>query len=262
MLDSPWYIGDNPVCAVDDIDGLSLVVDEATEIDESSWEPTTAFSGGGNCILNLEDLATWMEENFCCRHCTVKGQTSSVKLGAVLIGLGTELKFTCDCASSGHTHLETLSPREVVVPIRAREGSSTEKIGKSSQLYKGTRYAINMQFTIDMLYSGSGFVDAESFCGLLGFDRCITNQLWKALEDHIGLIGQDICLEVVQSNLDLELQLSEVDDKGKKILIVSFDMGWQKYSTGRCYNSLSGQAFLIGAVEATRCLDTSMASIR
>ena len=70
--------------------------------------------------------------------------------------------------------------------------------------------------------------------------------LWKAIEDHVGIIEQGVALRIVNDNYDLEVSLSDIDEQEKKMLIVSFDMGWQKRSTGRSYNSLSGQAFLIG----------------
>ena len=98
-----------------------------------------------------------------------------------------------------------------------------------------------------MQFSGIGFSDAMSISGLLGLDGSLYLDMWKAIEDHVGIIQQECALLATERCYAEELNQSSVDSDGSKILVCSFDMGWHKWSTGHIYNSLSGQAFLIGA---------------
>ena len=56
-----------------------------------------------------------------------------------------------------------------------------------------------------------------------------------------------------------EWKKKEIQDREQVLLIVSFDMGWQKHSSGNKYDSLSGHAFMIGAEsrKVIHCVVTS-----
>ena len=51
----------------------------------------------------------------------------------------------------------------------------------------------------------------------------------------------------------------EKDKRHQVQITFSFDMGWQKRSSGNCYDSLSGHVFMIGAesCEIIHCVVTS-----
>ena len=228
---------DSSYHADDDIDGATMDVElESDGKQEATYEPGLA--------LVDENLLSFLRTNFCCCVCASKGNNSSLDLNHKTIGLETTIYYSCNqCGDSSQ-----LEPTKATAPIRARSGSPNRPLrSEDSDFSMGLQYAINQQFVPAMQFSGLSFSDAMSISGLLGLDGSLYWDMWKAIEDHVGIIQHECALLATERCYAEELNQSSVDSDGSKILVCSFDMGWHKWSTGHIYNSLSGQAFLIGA---------------
>ena len=137
-------------------------------------------------------------------------------------------------------------------------------------------YEINLQAMMAAFYCGTGAADiakAVSFLGLSGgksFERSFSNRspkMCKLITSVInGLVRNSLKAEIeetIREKLNDEKYTNEeiktatkayfdkdeenIPDIIKKVgLAVSYDMGWQKRSTGKLYDSLSGHGFIFG----------------
>ena len=216
--------------------------DPVTSDDEDDDDDDTHSSSDEldyNALINLKALKSYIEDNFVCKHCIAEGGKKKGPSGVVVSmttkGLATTVQSCCQPKrKSNASHTCRLEPAEMVTSKkRNRNGFSS--------------YSLNQQFVLGLQYNGLGNDGAESLCGFLGMKQPWTKRTWHSLEavvaDKVIPLGYD----VINANLKAEIALSPINPDGSIDLVVSFDMGWQKRSTGNSYNSPSGHAFLIGA---------------
>ena len=133
-------------------------------------------------------------------------------------------------------------------------------------IQRQTDYAINILWVLGFLTSGDGGTEAGRLMGLLGLPHStfMQKRFFTSIESRISphIIG--LCDEVLASNLNDEVRLfynNKRNDEGvlmydlwlrKELqspadwpkLPMSTDMAWQKRSSGKRYDSLSGHALL------------------
>jgi hypothetical protein len=100
-----------------------------------------------------------------------------------------------------------------------------------------------------MQCSGLGLAGGESTCGVPGLANFMTRRAWGEIETIVGKHEYDVTSQVILENLEKEIALSPRDPSNRNyhdLVGSSFDMGWNGRSSGNTYNSLSGQAFMIG----------------
>jgi len=83
------------------------------------------------------------------------------------------------------------------------------------------------------------------------FPRLLPFNMYKCLEVHTGLIGENLTNLIVSDNFEAELSARATNKDFAslfaRLFAMSVYMGWQKRSTGHSYDSMSGHAALIGA---------------
>ena len=173
---------------------------------------------------------------------------------------------------------EKILPRRekrMIRPLRNKKFSVRERVrvwGKGSII----DYEINLRAMMAAFYCGTGAADiakAISFLGLPGgksFERSFSNhspKMCKLITSVVnGVVRSSLKAEIeetIREKLNDEKYTHEqikkatkaffdndeqnIPDIIKKVgLAVSYDMGWQKRSTGKLYDSLSGHGFIFG----------------
>lgn len=184
-----------------------------------------------------------------CRSCR-KG-TLNVTFDSVCLGTVIETKCTRPvCQSRSRSTLE---------------GTSMVK-GKHNRI---TDYAINVEYVLSMILSGDGGTEAGRTLGLMDLPNgtsTMQKTSFPAIEYELSHYIVPYTKELLEANLLEEVCLTYKDDpsfdykawkqawtnghpfpydKMPKVF-VSYDMGWQKRSSGRRYDSHSGHAAVVG----------------
>ena len=143
--------------------------------------------------------------------------------------------------------------------------SGKTKHNSSDSRYAALKwYCINFQWVFGMQLIGSGGRESTKLLGMLnlpwnGFEK----KTFTKIEAHAGMAErlvrdleiEEALREEIKHTLEHNNQLygekcspSDKDKNNNKVkLTVTEDMGWQKISSGRRYDSSSGHAFIIGA---------------
>ena len=120
-------------------------------------------------------------------------------------------------------------------------------------------YKQNIEIVLATLACGIGATDSADFLSFLNFPNMVSFQrkLFFKIENVIGKYLRDVAHRSMQEMLAKEVEATSKgkgiivdnieDNKQNKIgLTVSYDMGWNKRSSGNRYDSMSGHCFYIG----------------
>ena len=124
-------------------------------------------------------------------------------------------------------------------------------------------YDLNVRVVLATMAIGCGGSDLSDFLSLLDIPNCASfgNNAFNKIESCIGRNLRSCGIEAMEEALKEEVRLTNIangvdhdewlkipiNQRPQVLLTVSFDMGWQKRSSGNRYDSLSGHAFMIGA---------------
>ena len=228
-----------------DSDYDSDVVDdnESTSSDDKDSYSAVDYSDISNSmngIIHLHTLKEYIEQNFVCKHCSELGITSQISVSYQPIGLATTL---CHCCSNEDAkHSSSISSATIDESVATEILPKKKGWWKRSTLY----YSLNYRAIMAMQCIGRGLSDLNTVVGFLGL-RGLNPRNYKKMELFVGRHEREGCDEVIASSLQKEKLLSPKDDNGKEIIVGSYDMGWNKRSSGNRYDSLSGQAAFIGS---------------
>ena len=130
--------------------------------------------------------------------------------------------------------------------------------------YNGnTMYAINTMLVLELQQIGGGGSDAMKLLTFLNLPngKSIKDSKFKRIEDSIGNVIRNSSEISIKNALEEEIQLTlqsenriEDYDKWKRKeldpekigIVIAYDMGWNKRSTGTRYDSTSGHGVAIG----------------
>jgi len=138
--------------------------------------------------------------------------------------------------------------------------------GGSALIERQTDYAINILWVLGFLTSGDGGTEAGRLMGILGLPHSTSMQkrFFSSIESRISPHVIALCDEVLTDNLKDEVKLFYNNKRNADGVLVydlwarkelpntedwprlamSTDMAWQKRSSGKRYDSLSGHALL------------------
>ena len=221
-------------------------------------------------MLEHKPLRQMMERHIFCPKCR---SAVVVSFPTVCIASGCKIACTNDMCD----FVDMDRPASAELPYLP-EGSAL--------IERTTDYAANIEFVLSFLASGNGGKEAERLLGFLGLPNSTTmeKRSFPTIEGRIAPVISDITEEILRENLvnsvkeyygdrtynglslydqwlsnEVQLPIDQLPQ-----LTCSADMGWQKRSSGRRYDSLSGHSFLIEA--STRkpiawCLKSKTCSI-
>jgi hypothetical protein len=108
---------------------------------------------------------------------------------------------------------------------------------------------ITCSYWVYSIMAGLGYDNAKSLCGFLGLRSPFSTWGYHQLELQVGQIMIPMVDNILIANLLEEIASSLVRrDDGSIDLAASFDMAWQKRSSENAYDSTSGHAFMVGAL--------------
>ena len=206
-------------------------------------------------IFELDSLKQSFERHACCPTCG-SGLIASFPTCCLATGLRLQ------CSNEFCNFVDVQRPK-LTADIPLPDGSGSPLIERS------TDYAIIILYVLGFLTSGDGGVEAGRLLGLLGLPNSTTmeKRSFTIIEKRIGPMLQDLCKDILLENLDEEVAIyygDETDNNGNVLfdlwkqrllprqqwprLTIATDMGWQKRSSGRNYNSLSGHALFVATL--------------
>ena len=175
---------------------------------------------------------------------------------------------------------KVILPRRENRLIRPKQNKKISLRKRILTLEKGKHaildYEINIRAILAAFYCGTGpdgTARNNAFMGVPGcksWERSCHNhssKVTKLIRSVVDKVIDNALREEITASIRLKLEHLSDEEKNKAItayfnkdkdnipdaikkigLIFSYDMGWQKRSTGKIYDSLSGHAFIIGAI--------------
>ena len=204
----------------------------------------------GNRLIHWTSLQNLVHENCKCKKCN-----GPVRMLERTVGISTEVTLTCnDCNVKENSFV-----RRTKYDRLSFHKSSSES------------HAINCQFILALMQIGGGHSESEILLNFLDLPNASTfkkktfSRVQTAIRTVIETISND---SMIQSrNEEIKATIGETlfaKFLKKKLhpkdvqLTVSYDMGWNKRSSGHKYDSISGHGFVLGGIKKKilnhRCL--------
>lgn len=194
----------------------------------------------GNRLIHWDSLSLLVCSNVCCKNCG-----SEVSLTETTTGIATEVKLKCknrNCKLDQKNKLRKCNYKN----YRSRQGSSES-------------FCINLQFVLGLMQVGAGAAESGTLLTFLDmahantFHRNTFRRVQNFLRQEIKVVSNGsmkTCREEeISKTVSKEIFEQYKDNKTKPSdipLTCSYDMGWNKRSSGRKYDSISGHGFVIG----------------
>ncbi len=160
------------------------------------------------------------------------------------------------CSMNGDNNMTTTPEENAATVADNNEGTSQKKCSRPVSTYKIADFAINYLAYLMMQLFGNGISSIETMLGMLGIAITSRNcASWATVGNWLGVAQQKVADVVQKINLENEIKaieqygVQQIEDKGvmKWPRTCTYDMGWQKCTSGRDYNSPSGHGFLVGS---------------
>ena len=202
------------------------------------------------CLLHVDQLKDL--QTFKCMKCENKGENVSTDTNIKTYGMASAINLKCN---SCEVQTE-INPRPSVF---AGRGSNGEPSGRSNNAW----YETNIRLVLGTLAVGNGAMDLGDFAAIVDLPQALSfsKRPFNRIESIVGEYLRDISADSMEKAMEEEIKLT-LEDQGisyekwkntpfrnrpKVLLTVSFNMGWQKRSSGNRSDSLSGHAFMVGA---------------
>ena len=197
----------------------------------------------GNRIIHWDSMKSLVCSNLCCNRCG-----SGVKLNEKTVGIATQVGIVCNNSNCG------LNEKNIV---RRTDYSRNGEIRKDSS----ASFALNCQFILFLMQIGGGATEAGLAVTYLElphsstFEKTTFKRVHKAIRPAIVNVTdqsmkegreEEILATVGKENFDKWKEKKITPDEVK--LTTSYDMGWNKRSSGTKYDSTSGHGFVIGGL--------------
>ena len=194
----------------------------------------------GNRLIHWDSLESMIQSNTKCTHCG-----STVCLKENTIGIATSVQLTCTnrrCCLNVTNKLNRTNYSE----YNCRPNSNES-------------FAINVQLVLSLLQMGGGSTEAGVLLTFLDLPNSQTfhtktfTKIMTPIRPEIKKIT-DLCMQEARDEEIKETIGEELFERYKNgdlsssevQLVVMYDMGWNKRSSGHKYDSISGHGFLLG----------------
>ena len=179
------------------------------------------------------------------------------------VALATTLVFTCK-----RGHQSKVAPDPCPSYFEQTSTASSNRVREKASWYKS-----NVAFVLGLLASGCGGTKSSiigSFLGLPGSQYFGQNH-FAAIEDEVGPFLRQVAEHSMDEALKMEVKKTvsnhyyykwlknNIPTTKYPKLAASYDMGWQKRSSGKTYNSPSGHGMMIGC-QTSKIIDAIILS--
>jgi len=211
-----------------------------TTIGDAPQDPKIS---SGNRLLELDSLQDLIEDNTRCKLCM-----GTLSLNKKTLGIATRLELNC---------------KKCKHKVTSKVERTTFKHDNSQETSES--FLIYCLLVLGLQQIGCGASESGTLLTYLnlphahGFHR----HSFRKIESAMRLKIKEICVESMEEALEEEVRLTINEERDKEEryannqltafdipLTVGYDMGWNKQSSGRIYNSISGYGIMIwGALE-------------
>ena len=187
-----------------------------------------------NSIVSTENLVSFVCSNFCCAVCNSKVDATTFSVS--VNGIASKFDWTCQSCDTPKTRLDPV--------LLASKVPRLQQPARDHQL--------NVELCLFLMFLGRGREEADMFMGFFGINKTYNiSRVWLELEDVIGGQLENLTKRVLKENIKLETDGVEADANDRMPVDVAGDVGWNKRSSGRRYDSMSGHHFLVGMATGT-----------
>ena len=190
-----------------------------------------------------------------CKTCDEDNQgkrVSDKKVNFKTYGMASSINLTCmECQE------------DCEVPPNPSTFAGTGYDGEPSARKNNSWFEANLRFVLATLAVGNGGQDLGDFAAFLDLPQASSfatrpfNKIESIVGEHLRRVAEESMIEAWEQETEATLvsegkdyktwQDNQPSEREKVKLTVSFDMGWQKRSSGNRYDSLSSHALMIGA---------------
>ena len=140
--------------------------------------------------------------------------------------------------------------------------------GKYTLHKKSYRYQLNIKLTLSAIVSGIGPANLAQLLSFIVLPnvKAVNGGFFRNMELIVGPILRQVGIKAMEEALEKEIRLTLGSEEKIKewkegnspvSITVSFDIGWNKRSSGNRYDSISGHAFLSVACRKKLSLPSS-----
>jgi hypothetical protein len=195
-----------------------------------------------NVTLPLSKLLEFLNTSFKCGSCN---SAQAKKITLERYGIASSIYFKCvncglatSCRADLRYDLET--KWESKPPAKHFKDAKVDPVN-------GSDFDLNNKLYLATQQCGRGLTKAKVFSGVLGMNMNVLRGRWKEILEQIGLNIIEIGEECIRQNLSIEIELSPLDETtGRNKISACGDCCWDKRSSGKRYDSMSGCSVMIG----------------
>ena len=197
---------------------------------------------GENRLIELKELRKIIEHHTCCKYCG-----GSFRMEDKTIGLATQIKINCNKCEKTFT-----------------TDNQRTTFYKPNSYNTSESYLVNLLFVLGLQQIGCGSSESGIILTFLGLPHAqgFHRHSFRKLESKMRSIVKGICLrsmdEALHNEVEKVLQDDETNERKEMLnnnqlkpfdvpITIGYDMGWNKRSSGRLYNSISGHGIMVGA---------------
>jgi len=220
---------------------LKGLEDRCRRID-NRWHDTKKSQYLGNRLIDLASLSDVINQSCICKTCG-----HQMKVIEKTVGIATEIDVSCTRISCKNKNNKTAC-RRTNLDEKCSTGASVES------------FALNCSFVLGMQQIGAGGAESDTILTYLSlphahtFHRCSFHRIEMMMKPTINKISDESMKQALWEEIDStigtercnEWKRGNVRPEDVK-LTVTYDMGWQKRSSGHKYDSTSGHGFMLGA---------------
>ena len=221
-------------------------------------QPNNSSKDSGNRIVHWDSLKSLVSSNAVCKLCG-----SEIAMSEKTIGVATQVSLCCRNIYCG--------------VIKKNYVRRTNYVQNNFRIDSSESYALNCQFVLALMQTGCGASEASVNLTFLDLPHASTFQkstfprVQSAIRPFIKALSEKIMREAREKEVLTTIgQEKFIDWKEKKIpakdvkLTISYDMGWNKRSSGNKYDSMSGHGFVLGGetkkIYNTKCCRSTVPS--
>ena len=217
---------------------LRVLQDPGTDDECINASFSRLHNDNGNRIIHWDSLKSLVCTNVKCKHCD-----GEVTLTECTTGIATVVNLTCNNCKIKHNNNS--------------KKTDYEKLGFRKNSVES--FAINCQLVLALMQTGCGAAEAATLLTFLDmphsstFQKCSFRRIQLAIRSSIKKITNEAMEKAREDEIRCTLGEEKLVAYKNKLLTpeevpltVSYDMGWNKRSSGNKYDSISGHGFIMG----------------
>jgi hypothetical protein len=211
------------------------------DFDPSSFD--TSNTPITNVVIPLSKLLEFIHSSFACKVCK---SPKHKKITVERYGIASSLYFECSKCNKNSQSCRATLTADLEQKWSEKPKSKKFKDAKKDPV-NASDFDLNPKLYLATQQCGGGAQEAKVMAGILGLHTDVLHGRWGSIAETVGLKIIETGEEILEENINIEMQLSPYDEEEeKRKLSTCGDCRWDKRSSGRRYDSMSGCTCMIG----------------